>query len=355
MSARPSRRPRRSLAGIGLAAAVLLPGCVNPGQPDVGMKNFAADVVFGAAKPRTTPLPNAAPTDTVAPFQEGDLNEPNQDFTVNDLTKPRPAKKKFEPFCRTATVNDFPGEQAPDTVNQQRPTPGLYVWKRGGHYQQDTGNGHLQDLTIDGFEQRLIRNVTETAAPPGTNDFSFEYDAVEKVLGGDVTTTRWRVRPNAVNRAVFSPGASNVNVNAGQPDRGISIVSVDSRDARGNTATDSFNPSTPLLFLPLPIVPGNKWSSQAVDQRTLSSLQVDGAVIGHTDVDACGTLVDGWLVESTLTSSDGQKTVVTKYNYVFATQYGGILISEHYDKPATDTPPAVYDFTIGQVQPSPLP
>ncbi|MEY2569074.1 MAG: hypothetical protein QOE35_3603 [Actinomycetota bacterium] len=352
LSLRP-RRPESRTAGIALVLMALSAGCVHAGDPSVGVKTVAADIIFGVAPKTVSPVPNTGPlTEPAQPFNDGDLLP--ADAPDRNLAKPKaPTRAGAAPLCREATVNDVPGEQSPDTVTTQRPTVGTYLWKRAGSQKIATAPGKTFDSPIGGYEDRLVKNVTETAAPPGTKDSYFEYETVQKDLGGNIATTHWRVRPNALNRAVFAPNVGDVNTNVGQPDRGLSMTGVDVRTTKGDTVP-AFSPRSPLLFLPLPITAGNKWSSQSVDSRSLATLQIDGGVVGHTNVDACGTLLDGWLVQSTLTYSDGSTTETSVYNYVVALQYGALIIGEHTEAPK-DNPTLVTDFNIGQVSPRPLP
>jgi hypothetical protein len=347
------RRPERRLAGVALALLGLSAACVHPGNPSVGVKTVAGDVVFGVAPKNPSPVPNTTPLAApAAPFNQGDLGLP-ADGANRNLAKPKaPSRTVSAPLCRDATVADVPGELAPDTVKTQRPTAGTYLWKRSGNQKLDAGGGKTFDNPISGYEDRLVQKIAETPAVAGSDSY-FEYETVQKDLVGAIKTTHWRVRPNAVNRAVFAPNVGDVNTNVGQPDRGLSMTGVDVRAPNGSTVP-AFSPRSPLLFLPLPITVGNKWSSQAVDSRSLATLQVDGGVVGHTNVDACGTLLDGWLVRSTLTFSDGSTTTTSAYNYVVATQYGALIIAEHTEAPKAK-PTLVADFNIGQVSPRPLP
>lgn len=340
-----SPRSASSLA-IAVIAGMVLAGCAKPGDPEVGVQALNADIVFGAPK-KGDAIPNTEPLDTPAvPFEEIGEFEPAPRVTTPRVRTTRPA-----PLCRTATVNDFAKESAPDKVTT-RPTEGVYLWKRSG---TQTIDGQEKDLT--GFEERTVRNVKTYREAEG----SFEYETVQQALDGSTQVIKWRVRPvgtkvgdTNVNSNVNSPGVVPFSQNIGEPDRGLSIVSITTTTKDG--AVTSFEPLLPLLYLPLApnFDPGLNWTAIAIDPRSLSTIQLDGGVVGHSEVDACGTVLDAWKVQATLTyvTSAGQMQV--SYQYQIATQFGALLVGEQITSPATG-PTLRAQFNIGQVTPKPLP
>ena len=109
-----------------------------------------------------------------------------------------------------------------------------------------------------------------------------------------VQVARYRSRRCRSRR---SPG----NVSAGDPERGISLMKLQRVDAAGNSSELTFSPA--VLYLPLEIVPGEEFNSVGIDPRTGSVLQNQAKVMKRERVDACGEVVDGWVVESTQTFS----------------------------------------------------
>jgi hypothetical protein len=142
-------------------------------------------------------------------------------------------------------------------------------------------------------------------------------------------------------------------VTAGDPERGISLVKLQRVDAQGNTSELTFSPA--VLYFPLPVQPGEQFTSVGIDARSGSVLQHQARVLRRERVDACGEIVDGWAVESTQTFSGSAQTSPPRtYRYIVAPQLGGIIVSEevHVTSPQGQTDAV---FNLGQLRPAPLP
>ncbi len=61
-------------------------------------------------------------------------------------------------------------------------------------------------------------------------------------------------------------------------------------------------------------------------------MRVTGVVNERQTVDACGTLVDGWLAELDVTIGDSSDSVQGTTDYVIATGLGAIIIGERTDQ-----------------------
>jgi hypothetical protein len=205
-------------------------------------------------------------------------------------------------------------------------------------------------LPVAGFEQRLVRNVTKVS------DTEYTFETVQPELGSDVTTiSTFKVKTGAVSKTVqppveppdlthptapvplplTPPGSTPPlpkapvpqTISAGDPERGISLVKLQRVDAAGNSSELNFTPG--VLYLPLEIVPGEEFKAVGIDTRTGSVLQNQGKVVKRERVDACGDVVDGWVVEATQTFSGTAQTAPPRtYRYIVAPQLGGIIISE---------------------------
>jgi hypothetical protein len=336
---------------------------VQPGDPDVGINPIVADIVFGAPKKDDTVASGILP-DTSAPIATSEV----ADFTDEGLfpaervvtDRPKPSRNPTAPSrssasvteeCRTATVNDFAPESSPDLPGDRRPTEGVYRWKRGGTRTFLIPGFEAQGpqtQEIKGFEERVVQNVK----PYNNSTTDFQYDTVQKDLEGNLVTTTWRVRQSAENRNVnnnFPP----VRANVGEPDRGLSLVSIVTRSPKGDVI-DTFSPRLPLLYLPLETTISDSFRSSAVDPRTFVSLEIDGAVSKHAEVDACGSVVDGWLVNSTLTTTTPEGQYTSKFDYIVANQFGSMVISTHQETPSEE-PTSKLDFSLARVTPTPLP
>jgi hypothetical protein len=373
-------------------AALLLAGCVKQDAPGVGIQKLAADIVFGVKPAPETPPPNLAPgqvgpgdattyvPDTSSAFDESAAGDAafsgprGKPRGVPRLTPLAPSKSTCPPAALTA----FPAKEAGQTV-EGVPAEGQYRWKRSGN--QTVASLPNVKLPVSGFEQRLVRNVVKVS------ETEYTFETVQPELGTNVTTiSTFKVKIGAVSKNVTPPveppnlthptspvplpitppGTQPTlpkpplpgNVSAGDPERGISLVKLQRVDATGNSSELTFSPG--VLYLPLEIVPGEEFNAVGVDPRTGSVLQHQAKVIKRDRVDACGEVVDGWIVESTQTFSGpgitgpGQTAPPRTYRYIVAPQLGGIIISEEIH---TSSPQSTTDvvLSLGQLKPVPLP
>jgi len=110
-----------------------------------------------------------------------------------------------------------------------------------------------------------------------------------------------------------------------------------------------------VLYLPLDIVPGEEFNAVGIDPRTGSVLQHQAKVVNRERVDACGEIVDGWVVESTQTFSGTASAAPPRtYRYIIAPQFGGLIISEEI-RTATAQGTTDVTLSLAQVKPAPLP
>ena len=382
-----ARRLRGRLAVAGLAA-LLLGGCVKQDAPGVGVQKLAADIVFGVKPAADTPPPNlepgqAGPGDATTYVPEAgtggsfDAGPGGGDFSGPTSVRPRlPRVTPLNPprsTCPPAALTAFPAKEAGLNVDGL-PVAGQYRWKRAGTQTVATLPG--VKLPVSGFEQRLVRNVTKVS------DTEYTFETVQPELGSNVTTiSTFKVKTGAVSKTVSPPveppdlthptapvplpltppGSAPPlpkapipqTISAGDPERGISLVKLQRVDAAGNSSELNFTPG--VLYLPLEIVPGEEFNAVGIDSRTGSVLQNQAKVVKRERVDACGEVVDGWLVEATQTYSGTAQTAPPRtYRYIVAPQLGGIIISEEIH---TATAQGTTDVTLslGQVKPSPLP
>ena len=327
-------RRSRSLMVAGLAA-LLLSGCVERDGPGVAIQKLAADIVFGVKPVPETPPPNLAPgqvgagdATTYVPDGSGSSDQ-GALFGGGDFSGPtgRPGARfpRVTPIappkltCPPAALTAFPAKEAGPTV-EGVPVEGQYRWKRSGT--QTVANLPNVKLPVSGFEQRLVRNIVKVS------DTEYTFETVQPELGTNVTTiSTFKVKIGAVSKSVAPPmeppdltrptspvplpitppGAQPTlpkpplpgTVSVGDPERGISLVKLQRVDAAGNSSELTFSPA--VLYLPLDIVPGEEFNAVGIDPRTGAVLQHQAKVIKRDRVDACGEVVDGWVVESTQT------------------------------------------------------
>jgi hypothetical protein len=373
------RLRRLRLLSIVVAVGAVTAGCAQPDAPGVGVQKLAADIVFGV-KP---PPPDAPPANT-APGYGGLTGDATTYVPVGSsrtyptpafpapraprppstrLPRPTPLNPTRSP-CPPAALNAFPATEAGLTVAGM-PAEGQYRWKRTGTQTMATLPGVA--IPVSGFEQRLVREVKKVS------DTEFTFQTAQPELGTGVTVLQtFKVKTGAVSKAVEPPVRtiplerpdqlpkevpfpSNPSVpsrQVGDPERGISLMRIERIDAQGNSSALSFTPA--VLYLPLPVVPGESFESVGIDPRTGQVLQHQAQVVRRERVDACGEIVDGWAVEATQTFSGQSSTAARTYRYIIAPQLGGLMISEQVKVTA---PEGTLDvtFSLGQTKPVPLP
>jgi len=383
--ARLERRLPARLVIAGLAA-LLLAGCVQRDAPGVAIQKLAADIVFGVKPPVEVPPPNLNPGqagegDPTTYVPDGAAGADAPDLPAGSFSGPRPkaGRPRLTPLtppkstCPPAALTAFPAKEAGQTV-EGKPAEGQYRWKRSGKQTVATLPGVV--LPIGGFEQRLVRNVKKIS------DTEFTFETVQPELGSEITTiSTFKVKIGGLSRSVsppveppnltnptspvplpFTPPAPPVSVpkpqipgtvSAGDPERGISLTKLQRVDKAGNISELTFTPG--VLYLPLDIVPGEEYTAVGIDTRTGSVLQHQAKVLKRDRVDACGEVVDGWVVESTQTFSSGAASAPPRsYRYIVAPQLGGVIISEEFHiSSAAGTTDVV--LSLGQLNPAPLP
>ncbi len=367
-------RSRSSSVVVAVGLALAATACVDQGQPGVRTDSAQADIVFGVASAQDAELADlvvppppatADPAQTIGhalrvPFRNKLPNRfSNVAFTVsgNDVSAGA---------CPSAPLGAAPEELAQRNATEP-PQPGLYRYRVQGTRTM-TVNGQEIPAQIDSFQPRIVQNVEEVS------DTSWRFELVEP-LGDGTRITTWIVDtdpqevPNPTSedtdgdgvpdgRGISPPYVGQNPVRAGQPDRGVAIESIEDFDADGNPA-GSFDAVPALLQLPLPVLPGESFQSIAVDRQG-QFMEVDAQVGDRETVDACGELVDGWMVSQSVTTAQSIDSNVTDRDYIFSTPLGGLLVSEHVKGSMVDPASGVstsFDLTysIGQVEPSPVP
>lgn len=364
-----SPRPKHAAA---LAVLVALSGaCVKQDSPGVAIDRLQSDIVFQAAAevqppPAAAPVPNVSETPIQPSFASSDveLEFPPEPPPSAAITTPRQSVPtvsfRAATTCPEAAINEFPDEVTPLNVPTQPdvrlPKAGLYRWKKGGEVQTAVGV-----LPISGFERRIIQNVRlesrQQQVEVGGNvvqreGATFSYEMLQPDLRtGNPTITTYVVKTNGQVREQ-DPPAEEINgggsITAGEPERGVVI---DRITTIGGDRSESFNPQTGLLLLPLRVRVGERYESVAVDATSGQTLRLTGVVKQQERVDACGEIVEGWRVEAVVESSASDEPFL--YNYVIAPQFGGVLISEEIERKSAEGV-AKLRFSVGQREPSPV-
>lgn len=339
------RRELLLVVVAGLSAAA----CVSPDAPGVRTDAVQTDIVFDAAEPDAEPLtgPVVASTDQqTAPLVPTPFRNqvPERFSNVRFSLQPEEAAAD----CPGAPLGAAPSEPAPANASAP-PRAGLYRFKISGT-RTETINGNELSSTYGGFEPHVIREV-ESSSPT-----LWSFQEVEQIADG-VRVTTWQVNTDATQRSANTPYVGENSVRVGEPGRGVAITSIEEYDGNGNLRS-AFDPSSPLLFLQLPVVQGESHTSTAVDPKSGQSITVDAEVERRQTVDACGTLVDGWFVSTTTTASQGFGSPASQYTeeLVISTERGGQVISRRQvvsEPTTTGTLDADRTASLGQVDPSP--
>jgi hypothetical protein len=341
-----SRLHRRSPAAVALVALAVFAStaCVKQKSPGVAIKRLKADIVFGLNPPAAAP-PSVAP-----PIDLGNFG-----IELPQLPKLPSLPKLPGAECRVAGITDAPEREAQIAIVDQ-PAVGSYRWRFNGVIKL---NG-VDIPTGSQFFTRVIHDVTkveESTTPVGgdpantprtTKTFSYSLRTDLNVAGvsAGVQDATYQVKDNPprinVNPATQIPvagGGLGKQVIVGDPERGITLKALLNKDANGETVS-TFNPNPGVLLLPLPVNPGETFQSVGVDPTNGAVLIHDGEVVKRDFVDACGDLIQGWAVASrqTFVNPAGGATVA-QYDYMFAPQYGGMLIFERLSPPDVSNTP----------------
>lgn len=320
-----------------LLLALMLPGCAGATR-GVGVKSLAADLVFGIP-----PLEeDVAPPDT---FPTGELEAtdirggPQGSFGPTAI-RPGIAARS----CPEPEVNEVlnPSEDRP--VGGP-PRVGKYLWVQSGSLNYGPQVGHLP---ISKFADRKITTSKNLTAP---GDWTFSTEQQEG--NGTVIQQTFEViqsRPDTQRqRAQVLREQGQLN--------GLFLTQIVKQLPDRTTRT--FNPEPALLYLPFPVTSGYTLTSEAVDPTNLQTVTHTIDVRNRQRYNACGTLVDGWLVDAFQTFQ-GQDNTRRDYNYSVATSMGGLVIFEHvetpcaadpHDQPCSNKGDLIYDTNIGQLEP----
>jgi len=285
---------------------------------------------------------------------------PEQLFAPSRTASTRLVQRAAPPDCPPAALEEFPDAPAPLWGPEDRKAPpreGIYRWKREGVVTSTETAGRT--INVSGFEQRMIRNVeliSDEETSEGGNEVVFTYEMVQPAISGtDVVITTYQVKSVGTppTRSVFNPTQGQDEITAGEPERGLVITRIEVQDRHGGRLS-VFEPATGLLLLPLRVRPGEQWQSVAVDPRSGQRMELVGQTLAKERVDACGDIIEGWEVTSTVTSTGGGGVTSNTYEYVVAPQYGAILLYEHL-RPTAAASENDLVFSIGQQDPDPLP
>lgn len=249
----------------------------------------------------------------------------------------------------TAAAVDAPDEVASTATN------GVYSYRTPS-----------ADINDGGATSKVITpaNGTRTitgAQNPGTGQYAF--------------TETWLLGPLsfatniAATNATANPAGGVVAAAASQV--GLSRFQLYSA-APGSVI---FSPSTPLILMKTPasgngVTPGYQtWKDAQSDPAHGSSMRIDGAITGKVRVNACGTAIDAWEVQATITlvsapptdaplgQVGGPTNLTITATYEVATGLGGQIVQESQQWSGTldgQSISADWKSTLNSPNPAPL-
>lgn len=356
---RPQRPDLTKRLGAGLALALAITACVSPDDPGVRIEAFEADLVFGFEEPEAVPAPPnfvpapppAAPTAAQRPsasLSPAPTFPPSNDKAF--LSRIPPTSNRIP--CPPAAREAFPAEVAGLQV-LSLPTVGLSRWKQSGT--QTLPN--IGELAIQGFENRTLTDVELVRGTPEeplevtyrTTQPNFSNPSVVVESGFRVRTDGTAARDSTTELLI------DRSVAAGEPDRGVVLESIDTLDRATGDVLSSSTYSPPVLYLPLQVFPGEEYQSVGIDPRSGATLQHTATVKERVRVDACGDVVDGWMVEATQVFAGPTGSSQRQYDYIVATQLGGVLVFERTRQELSALGSIDLSIGLAQLEPSPLP
>jgi hypothetical protein len=386
----PRSRPERGVltkptkvnatAGLGLVALVLS-ACATS-HTGVGVSSLGTQISFGVdATPGTAPSAPAAPTvpgsvfappTSAAPAAPAPL-APTANVPVVEPAQPTlsPAPRRpgfsFAPVTQAAGAavtcpSAPPGASAKQvsTTVAKPPAEGSYRARYTVSEPVIPGSKVMRSSTY--FYTLDITDVSPVTTTPGAQIIgsnsvkseptaTFTFTETDHYATPDTFTVvkRWKVRVNAVS---ISERAGNVgsSVITGDPERGISLLSLTTKDGAGKVRTYGY--ATGLLLLPLDVIAGEQFTGSASDPATGTGDVVVGTITDTQRVDACGAYIDGWHVRGTeaISAPENQTPATQDVEYAFATQFGGIMT---YSKVTYSDGQSVV-VQLAQATPSPL-
>ena len=323
-----SRSRRSALLVLVTLMGLVSAACVNPDKPTVAVNKLEANLVFGvteAPKPVESQLEQVvadviADNDLDSAFNFEFPDAPTPAFGVDLAVTPKAAEA-----CPAAAPTAAPATPTEVTITGEPPM-GSFKYRSVGSVPDSARPGGLAKYDL--FERRIVRNF-QRISPTLTS-----FDVVQRVLfgGQDFLVATYEVNTAGLNRNPSDGVGIITTPGVGEPERGITLVRMARIDAKSGNELSVFQPTTGLLLLPLPVTAGEKFQSVAVDARSGQTIVHESTVLRRQRIDACGDLVDGWLVESNRQISRPEDFAGGppggKYTMIFATQFGGMPIQE---------------------------
>lgn len=380
------------LPALAVGIALVTGACAQVGDPGVAVQNLQAEIAFGVDIPEEDgPAPSPTQAGDDVAFDDGSLQVPFRNripdrFRDIEFTVPPPEVVE----CPSAGIGASPATLASEEVGDD-PEEGIYRWKRELLLSR-TVNGIPIEIRTEGFENRIVRNVVEvTAAVQDPTDETpgrvFDYEVVRPDGTGQVISETYRVNTSPIVRGANvsqNPrGVTYTVENAledegvpadlpddaqealpqeyrprvGEPNRGLTLTNRSFFDGNG-AEVGTFRPVPEVLLLPFPVDAGDLWTSTSLSNRG-QVYRVQGTVSRRQSVDACGTMLDGWLAELDVVDASADSTVQRTEDLVVSTEMGGLIIAQTIVEEGVDEAGNLVRFeakySLASTTPEPLP
>jgi hypothetical protein len=320
-----------------LACFALFGGaCSGPREPvEVSVREFPTDVILGAqgvsgaSAPQLVATPEGPALVIRPPL-------PSRQSGPTDSTS-APAGP-----CPAAHPFDAPKDEAPSRASAP-PVASSYRYRNSGTFEY-RGASSSNGGVFPAQSSRTLRGVQRLGTQA---DSPYRFEIMEG-LAGITTTTTYHVTP-----ATNVPG-----------DAGLFIAEIET--IRPNGPTEIFSPQPMIKIFEFPAMGNLNWKSSGADPRRGSSMTIQGRIgidspdgedagtepdlLTRARVDACGQVVDAWLVEiggpSDTAKPDsaggtilgpGVKNLRLKAVYAIATQFGAFSVYDKYEITGTET------------------
>ncbi|MEA2682350.1 MAG: hypothetical protein QOK05_678 [Chloroflexota bacterium] len=342
--------PRRAWGVVLGLSVLLLSGCrLTPQVPlQAGVKEAPANVVFGRQH-----APSPTPTQQFIAFAN-----PNPLFPAPlAIAPPTVLPPPVPDPCPQAGPFVFPEIAASETPTK-RPAEATYPYR---FTMAVTAAAGTKDQKVTNTRGPGTKTISKTTAPGPLGDYEY---LMETHFATYSTVFKYHVYPTAV-------GAGTL----GGPTIAPGIYLVEVNDLAGN----KFSPTTPgVEIMSLPAQPGQPVSGSGTDGSTATTMEVNPAqpppptnalpspapsapppptavkgsqVIDKANVDACGTVLQGWKVhdEGAIVDARNGPNASTFFNldFIVGTEYGGFPLSMHLTELYTgsDGRQTIYDAT----------
>jgi hypothetical protein len=288
-----------------LLACALVGACSGPqAAVTIGGKAVPVEVAFGL--PERGVMQPSVPTVLVpVPGGIGVVPVP---VTALPPSTPVPATDVRPPAPLPAAASC--PEPAAGVFPRQSATPVVVGVTGLGSYRVRYTARVVEDGKARVFSGLARHTVTAATALPGG---ATTFDITVTMLGADTSYT-WTTLPGTYNAVGASSGGQ------------IALRAAHGAGGLGYEA--SFQPANPVEVMALPAYRGATFTSGGTDAGTGTVARLDGNVVDHRVVNACGVPVDTWEAKTTLVTTSPNQNLTTVLSTAFATAHGGLPVAQ---------------------------